>query len=144
MKCAEIEESLTGYLDRELTQQETQRIDIHLAECPDCRAVLAELKRARELAGGLEIRQPSASEWKQMEEHVLERGTRKLGWIILVAWAAVTAVYALYQLAASPSEPLMVKLLVFAGLTGLTLLFVSVLLERLRESRTDRYRGVHK
>lgn len=144
MKCEEIEVTLTGYLDRELTQQESQRVELHLQGCPQCRAVLDELKRAQQLASGLEIEQPNASEWRVLESRILERGTRKLGWVVLVAWLGVTICYALYQLAISPKEPLTVKILIFGGLAGITLVFFSVLMERIRERRSDRYRGVLK
>ena len=44
----------------------------------------------------------------------------------------------------SPSEPLFEKILVFGLFLGIALLFLSVLSERIRESRTDRYKGVQK
>ncbi len=144
MKCEDIEVSLTGYLDRELTQQEAQRVEVHLSTCSRCQAVLEELRRAQQMTGSLPIRQPSAEEWQIMESRILERATRKLGWLILVAWLGATCAYALYQLAASPSEPWAVKILFFGILAGVGLVFFSVLLERLRELRTDRYRGVQK
>lgn len=144
MNCEDIEISLTGYLDRELTQQEVQRVEVHLSACSRCQAVLGELRRAKEMAGSLQIQQPSAEEWQIMESRILESTTRKLGWIILVVWLGATCAYGLYQLAVSPSEPVAAKILVFGLVAGFGLIFFSVLMERLRELRTDRYRGVQK
>ena len=79
-----------------------------------------------------------------MEARVLERIGQGLGWSILVVWIAVTAVYTLYQYGTSPNEPLFEKILVFSLFLGFGLLFLSVLSQRLRERRTDRYKGVLK
>ena len=144
MNCEEIEVSLSGYLDNELTQQESQRIELHLETCAHCRQVLEELREAQQAAQKLELAQPSHEEWRHMESHILEKSTRGLGWVILIVWSIITAAYAIFQFAMSPSEPLFEKILVFGLFLGIALLFLSVLSERIRESRTDRYKGVQK
>ncbi len=144
MNCHEIEVSLSGYLDKELTQQESQRIELHLQTCSHCRTVLEELREAQRAAQTLELAQPSHEEWKHMESHILEKTTRNLGWLILIVWSVVTAAYAAFQFALSPNEPLLEKILVFGLFLGIALLFLSVLSERIRESRTDRYKGVQQ
>ena len=44
-------EQLSGYLDGELTQQERQRVDLHLADCQDCAGMLRDLEDLRERMG---------------------------------------------------------------------------------------------
>lgn len=144
MNCHEIEVSLSGYLDKELTQQEAQRIELHLQSCPQCRRVLEELAEAQQAAQALDLAQPSHEEWRHMESHILEKTTRSVGWVILIVWAIVTAAYGGFQYAMSPNEPMTQKILVFGLFLGIALLFLSVLSERIRESRTDRYKGVQK
>jgi hypothetical protein len=144
MNCEEIEVSLSGYLDNELTQQESQRIELHLETCARCREVLEELREAQQAAQKLELAQPSHEEWRHMESHILEKSSRGLGWVILIVWSIITAAYSIFQFAMSPSEPLFEKILVFGLFLGIALLFLSVLSERIRESRTDRYKGVQK
>ncbi len=144
MLCAKIEVGLSGYLDGELTQQEAQQIEVHLDTCGNCRRILDELREVREAARRLEIRQPGKSEWMAMETHILQRVTRRVGWLILIVWTTMTAAYGAFQYAMSPAEPLFHKILVFGLFLGIALLFFSVLMERIRESRTDRYKGVLK
>jgi anti-sigma factor RsiW len=144
MNCHEIEVSLSGYLDKELTQQEAQKIELHLQTCAHCRKVLEELREAQRATQTLELAQPSHEEWKHMESHILEKSTRSLGWVILIVWSVMTAAYAGFQFAVSPNEPMIQKVLVFGLFLGIALLFLSVLSERIRESRTDRYKGVQK
>ncbi|GAB4236260.1 MAG: hypothetical protein Kow00109_09750 [Acidobacteriota bacterium] len=144
IRCEEIEVLLSGYLDGELTQQQSQRVELHLAECERCRQVLEELQEARRAAASLVLPEPAEREWKQMEATILERRTRRLGWLILLVWAVVTLAYGLFHVAVSPTEPLLAKILVFAFFLGMGLLFFSVLSERIRTRKTDRYRGVEK
>lgn len=79
-----------------------------------------------------------------METTILESVSRGFGWLILVVWSITTVGYALFHYAMSPSEPLFQKILVFGIFLGIALLFFSVLCQRIRESRTDRYKGVLK
>lgn len=144
MKCDDIEVFLSGYLDGELTQQERQRVRVHLESCPRCATTLEELREARDATGRLELDRPNDQEWQLMMSSILEKRTQHLGWLILIIWSIALTGYGLYELAMAPGEPLVEKVLVFGVLAGLALLFVSVLSRRIRESRTDRYKGVVK
>ena len=59
-------------------------------------------------------------------------------------WAVAVTSYGLWELATAPDDPLTGKLLVFGFFLAVALLFCSVLTQRMRESRTDKYRGVYK
>ena len=144
MKCEEIEVYLSGYLDRELTQQDRQPVENHLRSCEECGRLLEKLKEAKEAAQGLDMKPLAEEDWKIMEAHILERIGQGLGWSILLVWLVVTVAYCLYQYVTSPSEPLFEKILVFSLFLGFGLLFLSVLSQRIREHRTDRYKGVLK
>ena len=48
MKCQEIEVYLSGYLDQELTQQQEQKVRLHLETCSHCPEVLNRLEEAKE------------------------------------------------------------------------------------------------
>lgn len=144
MHCDRIEVLLSGYIDNELTQQQRQAVENHLESCPACRDVVEELRRLQRETAKISIEHPSGREWEQVEKHLFQTASRSLGWMILIVWSIVTAGYALFQFALSPGEPFIEKILVFGLFMGLGLLFLSVLMERLRESRTDRYKGVLK
>ena len=144
MNCKEIEVYLSGYMDGELTQQERQPLEIHIRSCQRCQTVLAQLREAQEATLRLDLEEPEQEDWKLMEARVLERVSQGLGWSVLLVWLVVTTGYTLYQYASSPTEPLFEKILVFSLFLGFGLLFLSVLSQRVRERRTDRYRGVLK
>lgn len=144
MRCEEIEVDLSGYLDGELTQQHRQLVQIHVEDCSRCREVFRQLQEVKTSTQSLKLDRPNEEELCKMQTHVIERIGRRLGWLMVVVWSAVTALYAFYQYAKAPNEPLFEKILVFGLFLGLALLFFSVLSERLRESRSDRYKGVEK
>lgn len=142
MKCERIEVRLSGYLDRELTQQQRQSVEVHLRDCGRCREVLDQLKAAKKAAQQLDVEQLEDREWSPLHENLLEKTGRRLGWGLLLFWIAASGAYGLWQLAVSPSETLAPKIVLFTLILGLGLLFLSVLSQRLRESRRDRYKGV--
>lgn len=134
---------LSGYLDRELTQGETQRVRLHLEECPSCRALLAELTRLREATRATPFRPPADDQWDERPLGAASFLARRAGWTLIVAWLGAITVFAVWQLARAP-EDLWVKVAVFSLAAGPVLLFLSVLADRLRTLRTDRYRRVLK
>ena len=144
MLCDQIEVSLSGFIDDELPQQQRQMIARHLEGCANCARLVEELRAVRKHTAKMRIENPSGSEWRTVERHIFQSMSRGLGWIIVIVWSAVTAGYGLFQLAVSPSEPLFEKILVFGFFLGFGLLFLSVLSERVRDSKTDRYKGVQK
>lgn len=134
---------LSGYLDRELTQGETQRVRLHLEDCPSCRALLAELTRLREATRTTPFRPPADDQWDERPRGAASFLARRAGWTLIVAWLGAITVFAVWQLARAP-EDLWVKVAVFSLAAGPVLLFLSVLADRLRTLRTDRYRRVLK
>jgi anti-sigma factor RsiW len=137
------EELLTGYLDGMLAQGERQRVELHLEDCASCRELFAQLEAVRSAARATSFRLPLDLQWRETPRHAPSRALRGAGWLLLVAWLLATAGFALVQIASS-GEPLWEKLLVFGGLSGAGLLLVSVLLDRLHDLKTDRYRRVLK
>lgn len=144
MTCEAFEVFLSGYLDEELTQQERQKVSLHLEACAQCQQMLVLLQKARQAAQAMDIQSPTKEEWGLMQSRILENTSRGVGWIILVVWSVFTVGYGLFHYAVSPTEPLIEKILIFGIFLGFALLFLSVLLQRLREHKTDRYRGVLK
>lgn len=144
MRCNDIEVYLSGYLDKELTADRKREVEAHLAECASCRKILRDLKEVRQGTRDLKYQEPSSQEWQRMERSIFIAISRGLGWVVLSVWSVVTVAYACYEYFSAPAEPIFQKILVFALLVGLGLLFLSVLSERIRDSRTDRYKGVRQ
>ena len=134
---------LSGHLDGELTQAAEQRVRIHIEDCAVCRANHEELVELREATMTTQLDQPRDLQWDERPRGLFSGLSRGFGWLVLIVWVVGTAGFALWQLATGP-EGLAEKLIVFGGLFGIGLLFVSILVDRLRVAQTDPYREVNK
>ncbi|MGD8439662.1 MAG: zf-HC2 domain-containing protein [Holophagae bacterium] len=134
---------LSGALDGELTQAAEQRVRIHLEDCTACRAVYEELTTLREATMTTELDQPKDLQWDERPRGLFSGLSRGVGWLVLAVWAVGTAGFGLWQLATGPDD-LAAKVIVFGGVFGVGLLFLSILIDRVRSARTDRYREVQK
>ena len=52
MSCQETKKSLSDFLDDRLSPEAAEKVSAHLADCPACRAELADLRRIDELLVG--------------------------------------------------------------------------------------------
>jgi predicted anti-sigma-YlaC factor YlaD len=137
------ERLLSGHLDGELTQAEAQQVRIHMEDCESCRALFDQLKLMREASMSTPFATPDDEQWDERPQAGASRLFRGTGWFFLMAWLAASLGLALWCFITEPGDPLL-KLLVFSGALGIGLLFLSVLVDRLRSAKTDRYRRVKK
>jgi len=133
----------SGYLDGELTQADEQLVRIHLEDCDSCRNRFEAMKGTREVTMSTRFVVPRDDQWKELPRTPGSALARGLGWVLLIVWFMVMLAYGLWQFLTGP-DGLFEKLLVFGVLTGLGLLFLSVLMDRIRAARTDRYREVER
>lgn len=137
------ESQISGYLDGELTQAGQQRVRIHIEDCDHCQSLCEELRTLREATMSTEFVRPDDSQWDERPQGALSLFARSSGWLLAIIWVVATAGYALWQFWVSAAN-LVERLLVFGGLAAGGLLFLSVLLDRIRSAKTDPYREVEK
>ena len=137
------EELLSGYLDGALTQRERQLVALHLEACAACRAELDDLTALRSAARGTAFALPADDEWGELPRSAGSRALRLGGWTLLLVWLAVVVGSGLVELMRA-AVPAWERVAVAGVVAGLALLLLSVLLDRIRELRHDRYRRVMK
>lgn len=137
------EELLSGYLDGALTQGEEQRIRLHLEDCRPCRQLFKDLSTLREATMSTDFEVPRDDQFREAPRGGLSRLSFSLGWLLIGIWVLAFGVFFLWQLLTSP-DGLIEKLMIFGLFSGIGLLVLSVLLDRIRTYKTDRYRGVEK
>ena len=137
------EELISGYLDGALPQVDAQRVRLHVEDCSACRALYEELRTLRETARTTRFSGPDEDEWPELPKTRPGRFSFSLGWVVIIAWVLVVSGLAVWRFLAAAENPLDVFLVLgFPG--GILLLFVSVLIDRLKALKTDRYRGVQR
>ena len=137
------EELLSGYLDGALTQGERQLVSLHLEACADCRRELDDLASLRAAARGTAFALPADDEWGELPRSAASRALRFGGWSVLLLWLALVLGSGAVELARA-AVPTWERVAVAGVVAGFVLLLLSVLLDRLRALRHDRYRRVQK
>lgn len=134
---------LSGYLDGELTQAEAQRVRIEVENDPRTSALLSELRNLRQATISTQFPIPSDDQWDERPRGTVSRISRYVGWGIIGIWMIAFAVAVLWAFARSTGDwgP---KLILFGGVAGFGLLTLSVIFDRLKSYKTDRYRRVRK
>ncbi len=137
------EELLSGYIDNALPHHQAQRVRLHCEVCSSCRELHDQLLSMRQAALDTQFPVPDDQEWPELPRTRFSGFSRSLGWLLLTSWSLVISSYALWRFLSQTGDPLEIFLVL--GLPGaFLLLFISVLLDRLSELKTDRYRGVHR
>lgn len=92
MRCGKARKNLTAYIDGELDGRALEPLKAHLDDCPECRAVAAELKTTSGILSGLTELEPSpgfdATFWARIKEEKIrkaaqeaEREERRRAWL---------------------------------------------------------------
>ncbi|MFQ5527717.1 MAG: zf-HC2 domain-containing protein [Thermoanaerobaculia bacterium] len=134
---------LTGYLDHALTQEEEQRVRVHLEDCGTCRELVEELTMMRRTTMETEFKVPTEDQWDERPRGTGSGLAFSVGWLMLIIWAVGIAGFVLGE-AWQGTQSLGEKLFAFGGLSAVALLVLSVVIDRLRTLKTDRYRRVKK
>lgn len=140
--CQRISEYLSGYLDGELTQQDRQRIEIHLESCHECRQSLEELRNLSTAVGNLKFEKLSANDWSEMMNDITVKTSRGIGWLLLIVGIVLVVGYAIYSFAVDDSVEALVKTGVFGIMIGALFLLISVARQRWLARKTDKYEDV--
>ncbi len=139
---------LMGYLDSELTELESLRMERHLEQCTECTRELEEFRRLKEVTRNMRVATPDARSWEEYWSHVYNRMERRVGWILLSVGAILITSYGIYSLIARfllrSDFPIIVRLGTLALVVGLCTLLISVLRERIVMSRVDKYERIKR
>lgn len=146
MKCQESKELLMGYLDGELTDQQKQTLEQHLSQCTDCKQELEDFRRLIAVTSDVTLKEPEQKLWDAYWSGLYNRLERGIGWILFSVAAIALLIWGGFQvieaIIVDPAIGVMLKIGLLALLGGLSILFVSVVRERLFFHKKDRYKDV--
>jgi hypothetical protein len=135
-------EDVARYVDGEMAVGEWSAFEQRLAASTELQREVA-IQRALKgdlRAMGLDRQEPpGGSVW----ESVNKRIARPTGWVFLVAGVLMYAGYAVYTFLQEPMN-LFERLMIGFVVIGFVILLASVAWERIREYRTDPYKGVQR
>jgi Putative zinc-finger len=134
---------LSGFVDRVLTQADEQSVRVHVEDCAVCRREVEEMSRLKEVTMSSQFKMPADHQWSEAPRGGTSRLAFGVGWSLIVVWLAGVTGFGLWEFWTSDG-PILGKLIAVAVPSGIVLLFLSVLIDRLKAMRTDRYRRVQK
>jgi len=141
-ECRSLREDLVLYVDGELEGEALERFRDHLARCTECqrevaiqRALKGELQAMSEAHGG----PPGGSVWDEVNRSL----ARPTGWVFFIIGAILYAAYAVYTFIQSPMD-LVERLAIGLLVIGFLILLTSVGWERIKDYKTDPYKGVER
>ena len=143
MTCQDYERLLTGYVDRELSDDQRRQVETHLRQCADCSRQLDELVSIKERLTMIKFKEPSDLELKRYWSGIYNRLERGAGWILVslgtIVVLSLGAIEMIKEMLGDPEVPLLLTIGVVSLIIGGVTLFVSVFRERLSIKKTDKY-----
>ena len=135
---------ISPYLDGELTQADGQRVRLYLEENEEARQAFREMQELQQLTSTMKFRDPSEEVMEALETRLSVQAPRRFGWGLVIIGLVAWTIYAAVLFIRNPRMPTLPELFGGAVITGLVMLFVSVLRQRVLERPHDRYRKVRK
>jgi predicted anti-sigma-YlaC factor YlaD len=130
------------FLDAEMTPEETQAYEEHVRTCEDCRNEMKGMGRIVSLTRELRLRPPDEEFWNSYWESIFRRLERGMGFTLMIIGLIALLLAAIYKAVTSPEFLTFRGIALAVALLGLVILFLSVLRERIIESKDDPYKEV--
>ena len=139
-------ELLMGYLDGELEEDDERAIEERLREDPELRREERDFRRMKQLMDGIDFLEPTEAEWRAHWSVIYNRLERGIGYLLLSVGSLILlltgAWHFLNDFLLDPEQPLLLRVGVGTAVAGGVFLGVSVVRERIRVYRYDRYNEV--
>lgn len=138
----EIALKIQALADNELPEQEIDAVLDAIQGSYEYRQEYADLLKLRRRLGTGPAPRVSEDWLARAERRISRRVSRGVGTLLFTGSYLVLLGYALFTLFRDPSVPLMVAVLVTAGVGGAVVLLTSAIADRVRERKTDKYREI--
>ena len=148
MSCDKYKEMLMGYLDGELSDDQSREIEKHLNECTGCSEELGQFRKLKEITDDISLNEPEDRVFEQYWSSVYNRTERRIGWILLSVSGMVLAICLGFMAIEAIVRDHTISVVLKSGLlvfyASLVILLISVLRERLNFRKRDRYKDVRR
>ncbi len=148
MSCDKYKEMLMGYLDGELSDDQSREIEKHLNECTGCSEELGQFRKLKEITDDISLNEPEDRVFEQYWSSVYNRIERRIGWILLSVSGMVLAICLGFMAIEAIVRDHTISIVLKSGLlvfyASLVILFFSVLREKLYFRKKDRYKDVRR
>ncbi len=135
-------ELLSGYMDGELTQQEAQKVMLLLDKDPEYNKLYQEMLLLKQEVQSLSFQESELAHLDRLFQEPVAKTSRIFGLALVAIASVILVAFVLYSVIFHSAISIILKLaMVLVSLGGLFLLF-SVLRQRMRVSKQDKYNRV--
>ena len=144
--CQETELLISGYLDGELTQSDRQRVDLILEDCRQCTETHQEMKKFRDGVGDIPFDKLTKKEKMTVNKYVTTNTWANVGQLMfivpLILLYGTGAFLMVAGVIKDPEAPLWLKIGLPSIIGGLGLMVFTVVVQRIKAHKTDKYKDV--
>jgi hypothetical protein len=133
---------IQALVDNELPESEIEPTIEAIQGSYEYRAEYAELLKLRKKLSSGAVPPPSQDWLREAEKKVSRRIGRGLGTVLFLGSYVILLGYAVFTMFRDPSVPIIVSVLILSGIVGFVVLLGNAIADRVRESKTDKYRGI--
>jgi hypothetical protein len=144
MNCEEAKINSQLLIDDELNEEEIAPLMEHLESCYKCRDEYIGLLKLRKKLAGIKGPAPDEQWFESMQRRKGRKFFSGTGLILMIGSWILLAGYALFTMFNDPGESLFMKIVIAAAAVSVIVLFITALTDRLKERKTDKYKGVMK
>lgn len=140
--CHQINEMISGYVDNELTQQESQHVVLHIESCEKCQATLAEINQIKAAIKGNDMPEMEADRIDAIMQDPISTTIQTIAWSLFLIGASIIIVLVVLEFLSSSNISTIDKVLSSLLWGGLLGVFASVVRQQWMARKTDKYKGV--
>ncbi|MBI9107257.1 MAG: hypothetical protein JEZ04_10990 [Spirochaetales bacterium] len=144
MNCEDAKYKCQLLIDDELNEDEIFPLIDHIESCYKCRDEYIGLLKLRKKLSGMKTSAPEEEWFETLSRKKGRRFTIGFGLVLMAVSYILLLGFALFALFTDSAEGVFIKIIVAAGLVSVIVLFVITLSDRMREGKTDKYKGIIK
>jgi len=144
MECQDAKLKVQALVDSELPEAEIDLVIEHVQSCYRCRDEYISLLKLQRKMKGLQFPEPSKEWFEDLKKKTGRRITSLFGQFLFIGSYIVLLAYALYAIFTNSGEGLFIKLIIGGIVLGALSLLGVTIADRVRESKTDKYKEVIK
>ncbi len=144
MNCEQIKLQVQALTDNELDEKEIPRVIRHLESCYRCRNDYIELLALQKQMKVLSVPEPTKEWFEDLSKNIFRGFSSLFGKLLFFGSYILLLGYALFTFFSDSEGDLFVRILVGGIVLGFIVLLGVTIGDRVRESRTDKYKGVMK
>ena len=144
MECQDAKLKVQALVDSELPEDEIDTVVDHVQSCYRCRDDYISLLKLQRKMKGLHYPEPPKEWFEGLKKKAGRKVTSAFGQALFIGSYIVLFAYALYTLFTDSGEGLFIKLVIGGIVLGMLSLLGVTIADRVRESKTDKYKEVMK